>query len=406
MSKAAKWVVFGALVVTLAAVTFALGVTFERNRGGGSEASTAKGAPDFDALFEIYGLLQRDYVDQSLIDGQTLTQAAINGMVKSLTDTGTYYVDPQTYNVSITPSGVFEGIGANVTQQNGKIVILSLIKGTPAEAAGVRAGDIILEVDGESTDGWNIDQAVSRIRGPKGSEVRVKVQHTDGAVEELTINRDQIQVDSVSDQPPDGTLKDGNGNDVTDLAYIQIREFSALTVSQLKPQLEDQIAKGDHKGLIIDLRGNPGGLLDTVVQVADMFLDSGTILIEVDRDQSEKVYSATSGGPATQIPIAILVNKYSASGSEVLSAALHDNGRATIIGEQTFGKGTVNRSEQLSDDRGALFVTVAKWLTPKRVGIDKTGITPDIQVSISDADVAAKRDSQLLSAIDFLHNGQ
>jgi carboxyl-terminal processing protease len=405
MSKAAKWVVVGALVVTLAAVTFALGVTFERNRGGGSEASMAQGAPDFDALNEIYGLLQRDYVDQSLISGQTLTQAAINGMVKSLTDTGTYYIDPQTYNTSITPSGIFEGIGANVTQQNGKIVILSVIKATPAEAAGVRAGDIILEVDGESTDGWSIDQAVSRIRGPKGSEVRVKVQHTDGSVEELTIKRDQIQVDSVSNQPPGGTLTDSNGNKVTDLAYIQIREFSALTVSQLKPQL-DEIAKGDYKGLIIDLRGNPGGLLDTVVQVADMFLDSGTILIEVDRDQSEKVYSAKSGGEATQIPIAILVNKFSASGSEVLSAALHDNGRATIIGEQTFGKGTVNRSEQLSDDRGALFVTVAKWLTPKRVGIDKTGITPDIQVSLSDADVAANRDSQLFRAIDFLHNGQ
>jgi carboxyl-terminal processing protease len=404
MSKAARWAVVGALVVTLAAVTFALGVTFERNRGG-TAASTATGSPDFDALYEIYGDLQRDYVDQSLIDPKALTQAAISGMVKSLADTGTYYVDPQTYAVSVTPSGVFEGIGANVTQQNGKIVILSPIKGTPAEAAGVQAGDIILEVDGQSTDGWNIDQAVSKIRGPKGSEVRLKLQHPNGDVVELTITRDAIQVDSVSDQPPGGTLRDANGNDVTDLAYVQIREFSALTVSQLKPQL-DAIAKGDYKGLIIDLRGNPGGLLDTVVRVADMFLDKGTILIEVDRDQSEKVYSATSGGEATQIPIVILVNRYSASGSEVLSAALHDNGRATIIGEKTFGKGTVNRSEALSDDRGALFVTVAKWLTPNRVGIDKTGITPDIEVSLSDQDIAAKRDTQLQRAIDFLHNGQ
>jgi carboxyl-terminal processing protease len=404
MSKAAKWAVVGALVVMLAAVTFALGVTFERNRGG-SEASTAQSSPDFDALFEIYGDLQRDYVDQSLIDPKALTQAAISGMVKSLADTGTYYVDPTTYAVSVTPSGVFEGIGANVTQQNGKIVILSPIKGSPAEAAGVQAGDIILEVDGESTDGWNIDQAVTNIRGPKGSQVTLKLQHPNGDVVDLTITRDQIQVDSVSDEPPGGTLKDANGNDVTDLAYVQIREFSALTVSQLKPQL-DQVATGDYKGLIIDLRGNPGGLLDTVVQVADMFLDKGTILIEVDRDQSEKVYSATSGGQATQIPVAILVNQYSASGSEVLSAALHDNGRATIIGEKTFGKGTVNRSEPLSDDRGALFVTVAKWLTPNRVGIDKTGITPDIQVSMTDQDIAAKRDPQLQRAIDFLHSGQ
>jgi carboxyl-terminal processing protease len=137
-----------------------------------------------------------------------------------------------------------------------------------------------------------------------------------------------------------------------------------------------------------------------------MFLDSGTILVEVDADQSEKVYSAESGGEATQIPVVVLVNGYSASGSEVLSAALHDNGRATIIGEKTFGKGTVNRSERLSDDRGALFVTVARWLTPKRVGIDKVGITPDVPVSLTQEDVDAHRDTQLLSAIDNLRSQQ
>jgi carboxyl-terminal processing protease len=137
-----------------------------------------------------------------------------------------------------------------------------------------------------------------------------------------------------------------------------------------------------------------------------MFLDNGTILVEVDRDQGEKVYSAQSGGEATQIPLVVLVNGYSASGSEVLSAALHDNGRATLIGEKTFGKGTVNRSEKLSDDRGALFVTIARWLTPKRVGIDKVGITPDIQVSLTAADVDAHQDTQLLSAIDYLRGQQ
>jgi carboxyl-terminal processing protease len=406
MSRAVKWSILGLLVVALAAVTFALGVSFERNRGSsGSEASTAEGAPDFDALYEIYGLLKRDYVDQSAIDGTALTEAAISGMIKSLADTGTYYVDPQTYAVSVAPSGTFEGIGANVTQQQGKIVILSPIKGTPAEQAALRAGDVILEVDGVSTDGWTIEKAVSKIRGPKGSEVRLKVQHTDGEVVELTLKRDEIKVASVSREAPAGPMKDKDGNEVTDIAYVQILEFSSLTVSQLKPELED-VAKGNYKGLIIDLRGNPGGLLDTVVQVSDMFLDSGTILVEVDRDESEKVYSAQSGGEATQIPIVVLVNKYSASGSEVLSAALHDNGRATIIGEKTFGKGTVNRSEKLGDDRGALFVTVARWLTPKRVGIDKTGITPDIEVSLSDADVAAQRDSQLFSAIDYLRGTQ
>ncbi len=405
MSKAAKWTVLAILVATLAAVAFALGVTFERNHGDGERSSAAEGAPDFDALYEIYGLLQRDYVDQSVIDGKALSQAAISGMVKSLSDTGTYYVDPQTYGVSIMPSGTFEGIGANVTQQDGKIVILSPIKGSPAEAAGIRAGDVILEVNGESTDGWNIEQAVSKIRGPKGTDVRLKIQHSDGQTEELTVTRDEIKVESVSRQPPGGILQDSNGDEVKDLAYIQIREFTSLTVSQLKPELEG-VAEGGYKGLILDLRDNPGGLLDTTVDVADMFLDNGTILVEVDRDQGEKVYSAQSGGEATQIPLVVLVNGYSASGSEVLSAALHDNGRATLIGEKTFGKGTVNRSEKLSDDRGALFVTIARWLTPKRVGIDKVGITPDIQVSLTAADVDAHRDTQLLSAIDYLRGQQ
>jgi len=403
MSKVAKWTVLVVVVATLVAVAFALGVTFERNRGGegGSATSAAEGAPDFDALYEIYGLLQRDYIDPSLIDGKTLSQAAIGGMVKSLADTGTYYVDPETYSVSIMPSGTFEGIGANVTQQDGKIVILSPIKDSPAEAAGIRAGDVILEVNGESTEDWNIEQAVSKIRGPKGTDVQLKVQHSDGQTEDLTVTRDEIKVESVSRQPPGGALEDSNGNAVKDLAYIQIREFSSLTASQLKPELEE-VANGDYKGLILDLRDNPGGLLDATVDVADMLLDNGTILVEVDRDQSETAYSAKSGGEATQIPLVVLVNGYSASGSEVLSAALHDNGRATLIGEKTFGKGTVNRSEKLSDDRGALFVTIARWLTPKRVGIDRVGITPDIQVSLTAADVDAHRDTQLLAAIDYL----
>ncbi|MGD0765808.1 MAG: S41 family peptidase [Dehalococcoidia bacterium] len=407
MPRAAKWSILGLLIAALAGLSFALGVAVERNHGGsGSQsAQTAAGAPDFDALNEIYGLLQKYYVDPSSIDGQTLSQAAINGMVKSLSDTGTYYIDPQTYATSVMPSGTFEGIGATVAEQNGKIVITAPIAGTPAEQAGILSGDIILEVNGESTDGWTVEKAVSSIRGPKGTEVTLKVQHSDGQVEEITLKRDEIEVASVSHDPPMGAFKDSAGNDVTDLAYIQIREFTALTEAQLKPEM-DRVASGNYKGLILDLRNNPGGLLDTTVHVADMFLDSGTILIQVDRDGTEKTFSATSGGPATTIPLVILVNKFSASGSEVLSAALHDNGRATLIGENTFGKGTVNIPQQLSDDRGALFVTIARWLTPKRVLIDGVGIKPDIAVTLSDDDVSAHRDTQLSKAIDFLRGNQ
>ena len=408
MLKTVKWALLGFLVAVLAAVTFALGVTWERNGDDsdpGQAAASEEGAPNFDALYEIYGLLQKYYVDPSLISGQSLEEAAINGMVKSLSDTGTYYIDPQTYETADLPSGTFEGIGATVAEQNGKIIIVAPIEGTPAEKEGIRSGDVILEVDGESTDGWTVNKAVSRIRGPKGSEVTLKVEHTDGQVEELTLKREEIEMESISTDPPTGTLKDSAGNEVTDLAYIRIHEFTALSVDQLTPVLEKAVSEG-HKGLIIDLRNNPGGLLDTTVEIADMFLDEGDILVQVNRDGEEKTYDAKPGGIATDIPVVILVNRFSASGSEVLSAALQDSGRAVLIGEKTFGKGTVNVAQELSGDQGALFVTIARWLTPRHVLIDGVGIRPDIEVALTDADIDARRDTQLLRAIDYLRNGQ
>jgi carboxyl-terminal processing protease len=407
MLKAARWIILCLLLAALVGLSFGIGAIVERNRDGESTPAvkTAGDTPDFNTLYEIYGLLKSQYIDPDLLDAQTLYEAAINGMVKSLSDTGTFYVDPTTYNTSVMPSGTFEGIGATVTQQNGKITIVAPINGTPAEEAGIRTGDVILVVNGESTEGWNVEKAVSKIRGPRGTEVSLTIEHSDGTTEDLTLTRDEIQVESVSREPPTGAFKDAAGNEVKDLAYVQIREFSALTASQLGPVLEE-IAGGGYKGLIIDLRDNPGGLLDATVDVADMFLDSGTILVQVSRDGDEQVFSAKSGGEATEIPLVVLVNRFSASGSEVLSAALKDNGRATLIGEKTFGKGTVNVPHRLSDDRGALFVTVARWLTPDRVLIDGVGIHPDIEVTLSDEDINLRRDAQLFRAIDSLRGGQ
>jgi carboxyl-terminal processing protease len=409
MLRFARWTVVALLVAAVIALAFSVGFVMNETNGGGSQSTEAPEATpssdqkvDFKTLNQILDILGEEYVDPSRIDDRALYEAAVNGLLKSLSDTGTFYVDPDTYHINVLPSGSFEGIGATVSQQGDQIVVVAPIKGTPAEAAGIRAGDVILAVDGESTQGWTVDQAVLKIRGPSGTSVTLTIQHSDGTEEDITIVRDEIRVESVSTTPPGGSLKDDNGNDVTDLAYVQIQEFTSHTEEELSPVLRD-ISQDGYRGLILDLRGNPGGLLDTVVGVADMFLDKGTILVEVSRNGDERSFNARSGGEAVDIPLVVLVDQFSASGAEVLSAAIHDNGRGVLMGEKTFGKGTVNIARPLSDG-GALFVTIARWLTPERVQIDEVGIHPDIEVALSDEDINLRRDTQLLRAIDYLHS--
>lgn len=404
MLKSARWftgILLGAAVIAFA---FTLGRVSGHSGAGAVPSETgsvsAQGSVDFAVLNQIYSVLKSNYVEPDRVDPQTLYEAAINGMLQPVKDTGTFYVDPTTWQTQVGVSGTFTGVGATVSQQADKIVVTAPIKGTPAERAGIRAGDVILEVNGESTQGWTVDKAVLKIRGPKGTHVQLKVQHSDGSEEEFDLVRDEIRVETVTGPGPGGLL-DRNGNAVDDLAYIHIAEFDAPADGDLT-RMVDQAVKDGKKGLILDLRNNPGGLLNTTVNIANVFLDGGTILVEVERDGTEHVYSAHRGGIGDNLPIVILLNRFSASGSEVLSAALHDNGRATIIGEKSFGKGTVNVSKDLNDG-GALFVTVARWLTPKRAQIDGVGIEPDIQLLLSDQDIDLRRDSQLFAAIDYLH---
>ncbi|HXF52437.1 MAG TPA: S41 family peptidase [Dehalococcoidia bacterium] len=404
MLNAARWTVYSLLGVALLALAFTVGYVV----GGGDEGSpsappssaTEDGEIDFRALNEILAILRRDYIDPDLIDPETMYQGAINGLLESVKDTGTFYVDPRTYRTTVGPEGTFDGIGATVAEQNGEIVIVAPIEGTPAERAGLQRGDVILEVDGESTKGWTVEEAVLRIRGQRGTVVTLKIRHPDGSEEVVSIERAEIKVQSVSTIPPGGELKNAAGQTVTDIGYIQIREFNRPTEGEVERAIQE-LRDAGARGIILDLRNNPGGLLETTVNIADMFLDSGAILYEEHKDGTEQVYQAREGGPATDLPVVILINQFSASGSEVLAAALRDNGRATIVGEKSFGKGTVNVPRELSDG-GALFVTIARWLTPKRVQIDGVGITPDVQVTPSDEDIDLRRDAQLLRAIDLL----
>jgi carboxyl-terminal processing protease len=407
--KAAQWAVIGLLSVSILVLAFTLGYVL--NSGGDDNGSPVNASGDrveddpsaeldFGQLNEILDLLDEKYVDPDRVDRQVLYENAINGMLETLTDSGTFYVDPVTVATSTGVSGSFEGIGATVSSENGEIVIVAPIENTPAERAGIQPGDVVLEVDGESTEGWTTEVAVLRIRGPKGSTVTLLIRHADGEEETFEIERDDIEVQSVTTQPPGGSLKDGAGNDITDVGYIYIREFSQPTKQQFEEAI-DEVVESGARGLILDMRNNPGGLLSTTVEIADEFLDEGTILSERERGGREQTFTAKRGGSALEIPVVILLNRFSASGSEVLAAALHDNDRATIVGEKSFGKGTVNTSTDL-DDGGQLYVSIARWLTPDGTLIDGVGIRPDVPVTLSDEDIDLRRDVQIFKAIDIL----
>jgi carboxyl-terminal processing protease len=405
--RAAVWTVGALLAVLLLALVYTLGYVSNGNGSGLSaqepSSSTTSGTANLGTIAQIVKILESDYFSREKLDENALYEAAVRGMLDSLSDTGTFYVDPATLRGHPDESGVFEGIGATVSQRNNQIVIIAPIANSPAEAAGIKAGDVILAVDGESTQGWQVEAAVLKIRGPKGTKVTLSLKHLDGTTVDITITRDQVNLDSVSTNPPGGALRDASGAPVTDLAYIRISEFTQRTPQEVEDAVSNVESSGK-KGLIIDLRVNPGGLLRETIETTDLFLNSGVILIEQDRANNETFYRAKPGGPATQVPIVLLVDEFSASGAEVLTAALKDNDRATVIGESTFGKGTVNISQPLSDG-GALYVTIRHWLTPAGVQIDDVGITPDIQITPGplDADYDPNDDKQLAAAIAQLH---
>jgi carboxyl-terminal processing protease len=389
-------------------VVVAVGLAFfaGRESASGDDGDESTAAVDsqynFDILNDMMRILRKDYAKQDNLDEQTLYEAAINGMLQVLNDSGTYYVDPQTYKVdtSTTLQGGFDGIGATIAEQSGKIVIVRPIKDTPAFKAGLIGGDEITSVNGEATTGWTVEKTVLTIRGPKGSEVKIGIRHEDGNEQEYTLTRDRVAVDSVEAIAPGTTLRDADNNVVDGLGYIHISEFTPRTAQEFEAALKDVTSKGA-TGIILDVRNNLGGSLNAVISSSDLLLDSGTILVQRNSDGKETSYVAKQGQLASGLPIVVLQNRFSASASEIISAALQENKRATVIGEKSFGKGTVNTPKELPDG-GVIFVTIAEWLTPNGSLIDKVGIRPDIEILPTDDDIDARRDVQLFRAIDVL----
>jgi carboxyl-terminal processing protease len=383
----------------------------ENGTSSGGSTSASVGAAVID---EIVDVLKTQYVDRKELDEEALTEAAIAGIIQSLNDRETSYITPADLKAgALNLNSTYQGIGASVSDSTGAIQIVAPFRDSPAEEAGIRTGDLILEVDGEPTDGWTSQQAVDRIRGPKGTVVTLTVKHTDGATEEISVTRGDIDIESVFTEPnleviageSDTRIVDRTGAEAKDIGYLAISQFHEKTIAELKAKAKDMESKG-YKGLIVDVRGNPGGGLQATIDVVDEFLNSGTIITEVDSSGKEQSTRAKNGGILTKLPIVVLQDKGSASGAEVLAAALRDNGRATIIGTQSYGKGTVNRLIPLKDcgeaNCGALYVAIGRWLTPKGEQIEGLGITPDIELAMTTQEYVDQGDIQLFKAIDVL----
>ena len=351
----------------------------------------------FAILDEVYDVLDRDFVEPETFESTDLRRAAINGIIDALGDPHMAYIDAETYRLSSEDiGGSFEGIGCTVNDFDGEITIVTVFSGSPAQAAGVRNGDVLLEVDGESIDDWSLQEAVQRIRGPSGTVVELLVRHTDQTEELLPITRDRIVVPSVRSLP----ITDRDGNPVADIGFIWISQFTEDTRPEIVSLLEAAQTAGLSK-IIIDLRNNPGGLLRATVETTGEFVDQEVILREIHRDGEEQIFRDEPGGQGLEMEVVILLNGASASGSEVMAAALRDHGRAVLIGQVTSGKGTVNVPRKLSDG-SVLYVSTARWISPNGTLIEGIGVIPDIEVAQPETGFEAGIDVQLMTAIDYL----
>ncbi len=319
---------------------------------------------------------------------------AIDTMLASLNDPYTRFLPPKEFSEETQSiKGSLKGIGTQIGIRDGNLVIIAPLEDSPAERAGLLADDQILEINGESTKGINIDAAADKIRGEKGTTVTLLIQRKGVPNKLYSIVRDEIEIKSVSTKPPVEASVIPE-----DIQYIRLSSFiSKNAASEIETILNSAENK---KGIIIDLRSNPGGLLTNAIYISDMLLKGGVIVSTVDRDRYKSTTRARYN-QVTQKPIVVLINKGSASASEILSGALKDNHRATIIGEQSFGKGLVQEINKLPDESG-MNITIQRYLTPAGTDIHKKGITPDIVVELTKENVEAKDDVQLKKAIEVL----
>ncbi len=409
-------------MIVLCAAVFLFGLGFKlgeyRASQGGSDKTSyklintaASNLPtnktiDFSIFWDVWNKLQDKFVDKTKLDSQRMFYGALKGLVSSVGDSYTFFLTPTENKQSKDDlGGKFDGIGAQLGLKNSQIVIIAPLKNSPAEKVGIKAGDIILKVDGQSTKDWTLPQAVSKIRGQKGTKVKLTLARN-GKTFELTIVRDEILVASI--ELSSEKRIDCKTSSCPSVAYIKINQFGENTNNEWDKAVDQVVNKWASrtiKGLVIDLRDNPGGFLESSVYLAEDFLPYGKLIVKQESTTGEnKNYTVLRQGRLLDIPVEILINKGSASASEIFAGALKDYKRAELVGEKSFGKGSVQEALDLKDGSG-LHVTVAKWILPNGAWINDKGVEPNIKVEnkVQEGNTLTRQtDQQLEKAVEEL----
>lgn len=372
---------------------------------------------DMDLYYATLEKINEKYYDKEKIQSQEILYGSIQGMLQSLDDPYTSFFPPkQNTDFKAQLSGQFQGIGAElgISPEN-RIMVISPLDDSPAKKGGLKAGDLILEVDGNDTSGWTLPEAVEKIRGERGSKVKLTILH-EGAKEtqEITITRDVILVDSVKGWVKTVECKGSDCQEKTNcptcasVGYVRLSQFGDRTneewVKVINALYTDMQKNDNFKGIVLDVRNNPGGYLQDAVYISSEFLKEGNTVVVQDNNQGQRIeMKVTRKGLFLDTPIIVLTNKGSASASEIVAGALRDNKRARIIGENSFGKGTIQEAIDVGNG-ASIHISVAKWLTPNGTWVHKTGLKPDVEVKYKEPDPKkpAAFDNQLQKAVEEL----
>lgn len=368
---------------------------------------------DFSLFWDVWQRLERSYIDKTKLVPEQMVYGAISGMVESLGDPYTVFLPPKEQKEAKEElGGTFEGIGAQLGMKDKKIIVVAPLAGMPAEKAGIKTGDWIVKVDGVEIAGWSVPEAVNKIRGSKGTVVILTILHEgeqktiDVSITRGTILVRSVEWDKTYWKNEDRFKKDNNCQTCPSLAYLKLSRFGDQTSSewnQAVSEIRREFDSNQIRGVILDLRNNPGGYLQGAVFITSEFLKPGLVVVQQEyNDGRRETFSVVRQGKLIDIPLLVLINKGSASASEIVAGALRDYDQAKLVGEKSFGKGSIQEAQDLLGGSG-LHVTIARWLLPKGDWINSKGVSPDVEVSLDEKDPTY--DTQLEEAANLLLKG-